>query len=217
MNRLLLSFIGILTAFGSYSQSYSVQTNDTTLYGMYDQNTFYGDIDITNTGSSTISIIWEKIEEVVPVGWEVSNCDPVDCHPVGTTSASFNLTTSTPGFVNTHFYPNNIAGSGYIRIKVYNSANPGDSTILTFHGNANSAAAIQEASIAKFGLLPNPAHDFINVIGSNLSNKRVDIYNTLGKRIYSKPFLASKIDISSFKPGAYLVKIDGVVKRFVKR
>lgn len=64
-------------------------------------------------------------------------------------------------------------------------------------------------------IYPNPAKDYINIIGEN--NLTIDIYNSLGQKIYSKECENSTIiETSDWTSGLYFVKINNRVYKIVK-
>ena len=70
-------------------------------------------------------------------------------------------------------------------------------------------------------IYPNPARDFFQITNFNkLNNPIIEVYNMLGKELYSTSNSTSKIDVSNFTNGVYLLNInsDGLSKtiQFVK-
>jgi len=70
-------------------------------------------------------------------------------------------------------------------------------------------------------IYPNPARDFFQITNFNkLNNPIIKVYNMLGKELYSTSNSTSKIDVSNFTNGVYLLNInsDGLSKtiQFVK-
>ena len=64
-------------------------------------------------------------------------------------------------------------------------------------------------------IYPNPAKDYINIIGEN--NLRIDIYNSLGQKIHSEECENSTtIETSDWISGIYFVNINGKVYKIVK-
>src|SRR5690606_33617659 len=71
---------------------------------------------------------------------------------------------------------------------------------------------------------PNPTSDFLYFISSesNISIDKVEIYDTIGKRVFASELNNNSIDISNLTPGVYMVKIyseDGgyVTKKIIKK
>ena len=71
----------------------------------------------------------------------------------------------------------------------------------------------------KITLYPNPATSTLNIQSTD-AIKEVIITNLLGQTIYSKPPTANcklqTIDVATWPPGIYFVKVNGVVQKFVK-
>ncbi len=223
MKNLLLS-IFVLAGLALHAQNFSVEVLDTTLFGSPMAATFYGDIDLYNNLNSTIGMRWERIEESIPNGWTTSNCDPDICRPVGVTSASFTLPRGT-SFLNTHFNPNGIPGSGYMKVKLWVVANPADSVVLTYYGVAGAvgADAVEAADVQGF---PAPAQNTLNIVLPHAGAPiYAEIFNLNGLRVdafeLSQGHLNS-FDISQLKTGVYVIRLNiagqGLItKKFVKQ
>ena len=70
------------------------------------------------------------------------------------------------------------------------------------------------SSLARRGLFPNPARDFLNIqfaIEYPKGNLQVSIYNVFGKlvdaKIISDVRINPQLDVSKFLDGVYLIKI----------
>ena len=78
--------------------------------------------------------------------------------------------------------------------------------------------------IQTFELVPNPSHDYLNIALSDngSTTSKIDIYDSLGKLIFNLELITSntKISVSNWSSGIYLVKISNErtnqVKRFLK-
>ena len=222
MKRILISvfaFIGLTL----HAQDFDVEVLDTTIYGIASEDTFYEDIDLYNNVGTPYSMNWERIEESIPEGWTSSNCDPDDCRPIGVTSASFTLP-STTGFLNTHFYPNGVAGSGYVKVKVWVSDNPSDSVVLTYYGVAGTVG-IDDLDASDIQVFPSPTQNTLNVMLPNPGEIiTVDLINLNGQQLdsfnISQDNLTS-VDISNLESGVYILQFKladkGIItKKFVK-
>ena len=68
----------------------------------------------------------------------------------------------------------------------------------------------------EFIIYPNPSNGIINIDMDYPLDSYIEIYNTKGRIIYSKPVISNqiKIDISVFPKGVYFVKVkqQGVLK-----
>ena len=222
MKRIVL-FLFALTSLSLQAQNFSVEALDTTLYGSPTESTFYGDIDLFNDLGSTFSMTWERIEEDIPVGWTTSNCDPHTCHPEGVTTASFMLPL-LPSMLNTHFYPHGVAGTGYMKVKLWMSTNPADSVILTYYGVAG-AVGINELEASDVQVFPSPAQNSLNIMLPHPGETiRMDIFNLSGQRAESFTITDGNLnsfDVSKLEAGMYIIHLDlagqgRITKKFVK-
>lgn len=223
MKKILLSIFA-LSCLTLQAQDFSVEVLDTTIYGSPTETTFFEDIDLYNNVGSTFSMNWERIEESVPAGWTTSNCDPDLCHPEGVTSASFTLPTST-SFLNTHFYPNGVAGSGYMKVKLWVSSNPTESTVLTYYGVAGTVG-IDELEASDIQVFPTLAATSLTIMLPNPGQTiDVDIYNLSGQRVNSFQMTSentTNLDVSALTAGMYFLNfnLDGkgtITKKFIKK
>ena len=216
----------LISTFG-YSQSFSTEVPDTTLYGLASQSTFYGDIDLTNLSTVSLPMFWSRFEENMPAGWEASNCDPTQCHPIGTYSGNFSLPTSgNNNILNTHFYPNGVSGSGYVRVALYDQSNMNDSVVLTYYGVAG-VVGISELDDKDVLVFPVPATSVVNVMvphtNAQLTAEMYDLTGGLVKRQRIVAGSRTEIGIDDLQSGIYLLRIEAeghgvvVTRRVIKR
>ena len=102
--------------------------------------------------------------------------------------------------------------------------NDGTKWIGTGNGLAkfNLTTTIGQESIFnhEFGLFPNPANDFITLkISGEIQNTTVDILNIQGKTIktFNLNNNETRMDVSSFPAGVYLVTIQSDENHFIKK
>ncbi|MGD1844620.1 MAG: T9SS type A sorting domain-containing protein [Salibacteraceae bacterium] len=209
MKKLLLS-IFLLSCIGLQAQNFSAEVSDTTLYGSHTESTFFGDIDLFNDAGSAFNISWERVEESIPTGWTTSNCDPEICHPEGVTSASFDLPT-LGGYLNTHFYPHGVAGTGYIKIKLWNTSDPSENIELTYHGVAG-AVGINELSAPDIQVFPTVVNTSLTVMLPNSGETiNVHIYDLSGQRMRTFQMTTDNmnhVDVSDLSAGMYLLNFE---------
>ena len=223
MRKILLSIFAF-TSLTLHAQNFSVEVPDTTIYGTATMSTFYEDIDIYNDLGTTLDMSWERIEESIPLGWTTSNCDPDQCHPEGVISGSFSLLASG-GYLNTHFYPNGVDGSGYMKIKLWETANPADSVVLTYYGTTETTVGINELAASDIQIFPSPAQHTVNIVLPNSDEAiHADIFNVNGQRAKSFDMVQGNlvsIDISDLEMGVYIIHFNvpnkGIItKKFIK-
>ena len=72
--------------------------------------------------------------------------------------------------------------------------------------NPSCALSVGENELNRFNVLPNPFSNYILL--DNAQNVNVDIFDSLGKRVFAdKDFISNTIDTSQFSNGLYFVKI----------
>ena len=78
-----------------------------------------------------------------------------------------------------------------------------------------TGASVIETTENTISIYPNPTKDHINIIGD--TDLTIDIYNSLGQKIYSERCENSTtIRTSNWSPGLYLVRINNKVHKIVK-
>lgn len=91
-----------------------------------------------------------------------------------------------------------------------------------FAQNSSSIALVSQQETV-FNILPNPGINELNIRLTQKKNASVEVYNLLGRKIYTGKLTAlhNAIDITSWKSGIYLVKVitdkKSITKRFVKK
>jgi hypothetical protein len=73
------------------------------------------------------------------------------------------------------------------------------------------ASGIKNVETGNIGVYPNPSNGNITIV--NAPNSNVEVYNLVGKLVYSASNVMSSVDLSSLTNGSYIVKIstkDGV-------
>ena len=204
-----------------WGQNFTPLTLDTTLYG-HPTVSIYGDIPIQNNTFSYLNMRFEEIELSIPNGWQTSYCLGLDCLPIGITSKDFTLAVSSPdNYVNTHFYPNGIAGTGYVKLKIYEVFYPGDSVILTYHGVAGQITSVHELEEQDVVIFPNPTSDYLTLLLPNDegTSMPVQIFDALGRLVQTTVITESinQLDLSRLEKGMYIVAAGNIRKKILKQ
>jgi hypothetical protein len=88
---------------------------------------------------------------------------------------------------------------------------------------SNTSAQFASTQETVFNISPNPGVNELNIRFSQKTNATVEVYNLLGRKIYTGKLttIHNSIDITSWKSGIYLVKVitdkKSITKRFVKK
>ena len=71
-------------------------------------------------------------------------------------------------------------------------------------------AAVENTKIQNLSIFPNPCSNFLHISGLAIGNQRLDMYDTLGRKVksqYGNELTNSIFDLSDISSGAYSVKI----------
>ena len=102
----------------------------------------------------------------------------------------------------------------------FNFGSAGDDQTVYYFDNISFGSpislALDSVSNETFKLYPNPVEDYLYIQSSDTTIKNIDIYNILGKRIYSSTS-ENRLDMSSYSAGIYFVKINNSTFKIVKK
>lgn len=87
---------------------------------------------------------------------------------------------------------------------------------ITFTNNLSSPQ--QTAAAIRLNLFPNPGAEYIQISSTNEDILHVKIYNSNGQLLQNGSYFPMQnIDVSNLESGIYLVQVNGVTLKFVKR
>ena len=102
----------------------------------------------------------------------------------------------------------------------FNFGSAGDDQTVYYFDNISFGSPISlgldSVSNESFKLYPNPVEDYLYIQSSDTTIKNIDIYNILGKKIYSTSS-ENRLDMSSYSAGIYFVKINNSTFKIVKK
>mgnify|MGYP006060665459 FL=1 len=102
----------------------------------------------------------------------------------------------------------------------FNFGSAGDDQTVYYFDNISFGSPISlgldSVSNESFKLYPNPVEDYLYIQSSDTTIKNIDIYNILGKKIYTSSS-ENRLDMSSYSAGIYFVKINNSTFKIVKK
>ena len=102
----------------------------------------------------------------------------------------------------------------------FNFGSAGDDQTVYYFDNISFGSpislGIDSVSNESFKLYPNPVEDYLNIDSTNTAIKNIDVYNILGKKIFSTNSV-NRLDMSSFSDGIYFVKINETTFKILKK
>jgi len=100
---------------------YTIELSDISTVSDFYQNTFYNALEACD-------ISWQIVDAEMPNEWEFSICFP-NCYDQGVISGTANFSASTNQYLNCHFYPNNTAGQGVVKMEITTNLNAIDTVV----------------------------------------------------------------------------------------
>ena len=87
--------------------------------------------------------------------------------------------------------------------------------------NLNDVTGFNNIENKNFNIYPNPANNFVNIEIQNNKNENtlIEIININGQVVYSKTINNNSqlINLSEYSPGVYHIRVNSVIKKFVKK
>ena len=100
---------------------YTIELSNVSTVSDFYQNTYYNALEACD-------ISWQIVEVEMPNEWEFSVCFP-SCYNPGVMSGTANFSASTNQYLNCHFYPNNTAGQGVVKMEITTNSNAIDTVV----------------------------------------------------------------------------------------
>ena len=108
-------FILLLAPMISFGQTHTIDNYNITLtdnvsVNDFYENTYYNALD-------SVEVSWQIVTNSMPNNWDYSICFPM-CYSIGVDNSNSNFNSDTQQYLNCHFYPNNTAGTGIIKMEI---------------------------------------------------------------------------------------------------
>tara|TARA_A200000113_G_C8793869_1_gene331796 strand:- start:242 stop:787 length:546 start_codon:yes stop_codon:yes gene_type:complete len=117
---------------------YTIELSDISTVSDFYQNTYYNALEACD-------ISWQIVEAEMPNEWEFSICFP-SCYNPGVISGTANFSASTNQYLNCHFYPNNTAGQGVVKMEITTNSTGIDTVVWI-------GTAVESANLGTYYLL----------------------------------------------------------------
>lgn len=177
---------------------------------------------VRNASESPANLRWVKLNNQATSGWLSTICDVNLCYPDGVDSADFTLAGNSVGNVDGHFYPNNIVGTGTMRVRVYEVSNPSNSVIVTFIGST-TGASVNQLSKSSLKVYPVPTDNYLYLeTTAAFERADIEIYNMIGKKVahHQSGVLKTRLSVGHLPKGQYIIRMnngqDVLTKYFTK-
>lgn len=215
MKKLLLfSLLFSLVGF-SKAQTFTITPNDS-IESTNDVNDWLSDyIYIHNTSGSSINLSFQTITNTMdPNGWNVLLCTSLGCYSYIPSGGSLGtIPNGDSAHLNLHCGFVGIAGTGVVRVRVYETGNPSNSDTVTFVYHAVSSTGIMDNTTDVFlsQNFPNPFSASTTIkfkLGE--ANGKLVITDIQGKKISEHQLNSNSGEViitENFKPGVYFYSL----------
>jgi hypothetical protein len=126
-----------------------------------------------------------------------------------------------PSMVNQNMVVHLITDDIYIDLKFTSWSSSSSGGGFSYQRSTDSGLSIEDFSISKFSISPNPSNSKIKLnLPTSVTKASVQVFDILGKEIYSSAEYNSFINVSNWSKGIYLVKVSDSqstqTKQFIK-
>jgi hypothetical protein len=164
-------------------------------------------IEIEHPQVDEASFGWKLIENTFLNKWYYSSCDNYGCYSGIPDSSMFGpLPDSVNGFIRITLNANSMAGTGIVKLYIYDVKYPDDGQFVAFEITASEVTAIDDPAQTQFSVYPNPVGDFITVISPSDNTTTFSLIDLSGKTVFKSAVSAESsntFDVSQLPRGLY--------------
>ena len=221
MKRLLPILIALVfTSYMAYSQiSVSVDPQTFVMTGTANQTDVAYHVDVTNTSTQTISLLWSRRVSGTPSEWWTWVCDANLCY---TPEVNF-CPPSKPNVIAPgatiemifHMNPRNVEGDGEFDL---NLTDMEGNLLASIDGNIliGTTATNNAGSDIRVSLFPHPPSDYFQI--SDIAGlKNIEVFSIVGTKVKSFDAAPQKqYFVGDLSEGMYLVRLISSSKKILK-
>ena len=164
-------------------------------------------VEIEHPLSDQASFGWRPVENTFLSKWYYSSCDNHGCYSGIPDSSMFGpLPDSVNGFIRITLNANSMAGTGTVKLYLYDVKYPDDGQFVTFEITASEVTAIDDRDQNRFSVYPNPVGDFITVHSPSVDITTFSLVDLSGKTVFKSavsPETSKTFDVSQLPRGLY--------------
>jgi hypothetical protein len=169
---------------------------------------------IRNNTGAYANLKWTRYEMGMPAGWQTTVCDKNNCYSAATSTKNFSLNQGDSGFIKVNFIPNNMAGSGLIKMNVSSLDNMYSVDSYFFGSTTTGTAAPTVQEVKDILVYPTPVRENAYVVfNPSIRPDRLEVYNLLGQKVKSVPVqlernsYRAEIQLSELDKGLYFLRV----------
>lgn len=173
-------------------------------------------VEIEHPQVDEASFGWKLIENTFLNKWYYSSCDNYGCYSGIPDSSMFGpLPDSVNGFIRITLNANSQAGTGIVKLYIYDGKYPEDGQYVTFEITSTEITTIAEMNDSELSVFPNPFTDLIHVKSNSGQNNSFTLINQHGKVLLELEVGAKStktFDVSHLTRGVYFASFGNSLK-----
>lgn len=202
------------------AQSYITLAADTSFTSGDPSEIHKAEVVVSNTGPNPQTMVWQRIKNDIPEGWETSVCDPNLCWAPFADAPGYGWAMANGD--NDNFYvqfdarnlPDGpaLAGEGIVDVVIYSEEDSANYNATGVFVASLSGVGFYSPDMDKvFEAYPNPAVHTLQLMASyNSDVVRIQLVNLVGKVVLSESWNAGNgrmtLDVSQLPEGVYFVQ-----------
>ena len=204
----LISFFVLVASTSCFSQNYFHSPNDTLIANTILDGQVTMNITQIHPNNDTLHFSWNKLDVVMPFGWEANICDNSFCYPsLENSGTTLPVLPGDNGLMLIHCTPHITEGSAIIRYTISEANTPWQIDTLTWIINATVAGITSNHAISpKIWTYKNDL--YFDEISTDYNS--LIIYNSLGEAVFDTKFSTENIfHLPLLTPSIYFVQLVG--------
>ncbi|MCB0631883.1 MAG: T9SS type A sorting domain-containing protein [Saprospiraceae bacterium] len=162
---------------------------------------------VKNEADETRTYRWIRTIRSLSDGWETAVCDTNLCYLPFVDSMEFELSAQLEANLNVYVYPNGVAGSAVVDVRVVDVNNPEYSATASYYFNEQPSRTRQKQRLQQVRVYPNPTPGIFR-LSDHEQIRQVVIFNLVGRPVHSFTYSpGDSYDISKLPKGTYMVQL----------
>jgi hypothetical protein len=212
----LISFFVLVASTSCFSQNYFHSPNDTLIANTILDGQVTMNITQIHPNNDTLHFNWNKLDVVMPFGWEANICDNSFCYPsLENSGSTLPVLPGDDGLMLIHCTPHITEGTAIIRYTISEENTPLQIDTLTWIINATVAGINSTSSISpKMWVYKNNL--YLESVSKDLNS--MVIYNAIGEVVFNTQLLSEKIiPLPLLTPSIYFIQLAGDSNIFTQK
>lgn len=208
MKRLFTILFLTCLVSGVSAQNYELYPDSTYTEGAATEFELVGHAWIKNVQGDT-NFTWKRIENTLATDWESAICDQITCWSPGVDRSTLVISEGDSSILDAHFYMNNAAGMGVVRVAVWAGSDSANADTVEYHANTWPLSVSRVKLDKPMKVYPNPTQGVLNLEFDANGTAEVEIFDVLGKKVkgFSYSGRVSALNLHDLQNGLYIIRV----------